>query len=114
MSYGSFKKFKISASEFGTMGMHRQFHTCACEFLTIVTKGVVRGVYKVVIRSSFSVTRLHKVSGGIGRFAMSHSFRRRVDVNAGCFSVTNICSTIALLLLTVKKSSPISGSPPVV
>ena len=37
------KMFKISASEFGTVE----------EFLATVTEGVIHGVYKVVIRSSF-------------------------------------------------------------
>ena len=31
-----------------------------CEFLTTVTEGVVHGVYKVVTRSFFSVTRQYK------------------------------------------------------
>ena len=61
MSYGSFKLFKISTSDFGTVGMVRQFRACAYEFLTTVTKGVVHGVNKVVIRSSFGVTWQHNV-----------------------------------------------------
>ena len=31
--YGSFKMFKISASEFGTVGMRRQFPACTDELL---------------------------------------------------------------------------------
>ena len=53
----SFEIFKISASEFGTMSMRRQFRACTYEFLTTATKGVVHGVHKVVIQSSFGVTR---------------------------------------------------------
>ena len=53
--------------------MHRQFCTCAYEFLTMVTKGVIYSVYKVVSRPSFSVTRQRKVSGGIGRITMCSS-----------------------------------------
>ena len=46
--YGSFKMFKISTSEFGTVGMHRQMQACTDEFLATVTKGVVNGLCKVV------------------------------------------------------------------
>ena len=35
----------------------------------MVTKGVVHSVFQVVTWSSFSVTRQHKVSEGIGCFA---------------------------------------------
>ena len=49
-------------------GMRRLFHACRCEFLTMATEGVVHGVHMVVIRLSFSVTRPHKVSVGIGIF----------------------------------------------
>ena len=48
--------FQISVSEFGTMGMCRQLQTCTDEYLAMVTKGVVHGVYKVVPWSSFGVT----------------------------------------------------------
>ena len=61
-SYGSFKLFKISASDFDTVSLCRRFRACAYEFLTTVTEGVVYGVHKVVIRSSFVVIRRHKVS----------------------------------------------------
>ena len=54
-SYGSFKLFKISASDFNTVGMRRRFYACTYKFLTMVTEGVVHGVHKVVIRSSFGV-----------------------------------------------------------
>ena len=64
-SYGSFRQFIISVSDFGTVSMCM----CLCEFLTIVTKGVVHGVHKVVIRWSFGVIRPDKVSYGIGHFA---------------------------------------------
>ena len=47
----SFKMFKISASKFCTMGMHRQIRACADEFLAMATEGEVHGVYKVVTRS---------------------------------------------------------------
>ena len=40
--------FKISASEFSTVSMHRQMQACADGFLVTVTDGVVHGVYKVV------------------------------------------------------------------
>ena len=45
-SYGSFKMFKISASEFRTVGMCRRMRACRDEFLAMVTEGVVHGVYK--------------------------------------------------------------------
>ena len=61
-SYGSFKRFKISASDFDSVSMHRRFCTCAYDFLTTVTESVVHGVHNVVIRSSFSVTQLQNVS----------------------------------------------------
>ena len=53
---------KISSSKFGTLDMCRQFHACAYEFLTTVTEGVVYGVHKVGIQSSFSVLLQHKVN----------------------------------------------------
>ena len=59
---GSFEMYEIFTSDFGTVGMCRRFHACAYEFLTTVTEGVVHGVHKVVIRSSFGVIRQHKVS----------------------------------------------------
>ena len=58
------KCLNISTSEFGTMGSHRQVRACVDEFLSMVTKGVVHGVPKVVTPSSFSVIQPHKVSGG--------------------------------------------------
>ena len=64
VSYGSFKMFKISASDFETVGMCRRKRACSHNFLTTVTEGVVHGVSKVVARSSFSVIRRHKASGG--------------------------------------------------
>ena len=54
-SYGSFKLFKISASEFSTVGMCMRFHACAYEFSTTVTEGVVHSVHKVVMLSSFDL-----------------------------------------------------------
>ena len=54
-SYGYFKMFKISTSELGTVGMHRQFCIWAYEFLTTVTEDVVYGVHEVVIRPSYSI-----------------------------------------------------------
>ena len=64
--YGSFRLFKISASDFCTTDMRRQFHSCAYEFPTTVTTGVVHGVHKVVIQSSFGVIWRHKGSQDIG------------------------------------------------
>ena len=58
---------KISASEFGTSRMHRQFCAFAYEFHTMITQYVVYGVYHVLIQSSFDVIRRHKVSGGTWR-----------------------------------------------
>ena len=49
--------FKISAPECHTVGMCRQMQACTDEFLAMVTKGVDQTVYKVVSKSSFSVTR---------------------------------------------------------
>ena len=54
--------FKISTSEFCITGMCRGMRACSDEFLATVTEGVVHGVYKVVTRLSFSVTRWHEVS----------------------------------------------------
>ena len=62
-SCGNFRMFKISHSEFGTMGMHRWMGAYTDEFLTIVTEAVVHSVYKVVTWQSSSVTWPHKVSG---------------------------------------------------
>ena len=44
----------------------------------MLTEGVVHGVHKVMTRASFGVTRRHKMSGGIGRFATcsSDNYRR--------------------------------------
>ena len=50
--YGRFKPFKIFVSDFDIMSMHRQFCPGTYQFLTTVTKSVVHGVKKVVIRSS--------------------------------------------------------------
>ena len=61
-SYQNFKIFEVSDSEFGTMSMCRRFRACVYKFVSIVTKDVVHGVHKVVIQSSFSVIRQHKVS----------------------------------------------------
>ena len=36
-----FKMFKISTSDFGTLSMRRQLHTCTYEFLSRVTEDVV-------------------------------------------------------------------------
>ena len=54
-SYEILKCFKISTSEFGTVGMGRRIRACTNEFLATITEGVVHGVYKVVTRSSFTV-----------------------------------------------------------
>ena len=67
-SYGSYRPLKISASDFSTMGMLRQFSACAYEFLTMVTKRLVQGVHNMMIRSPFSVIWRHKLSLGIGHF----------------------------------------------
>ena len=61
-SYQSFNIFEVSASDFGTMSMRRRFRACTYEFLSTVAEGMVNGVYKVVIRLSFSVIQRHKVS----------------------------------------------------
>ena len=56
-----------TASEFGTMSMHRRFRACADEILDTVT--VVHGVYKIVTRTQFfGVIRQHEVSGGTWMF----------------------------------------------
>ena len=39
--------FKIYASEFGSVGMHKRMRACADEFLATITEGVVHSVYKV-------------------------------------------------------------------
>ena len=46
--------FKISASEFCTVGMCRQIRACTDESLATVTEGVVNSVHKVVTWSSSS------------------------------------------------------------
>ena len=61
-SYRSLKQLKVSASDFGTMSMYGQFRASVYEFMIMVTKGVVHGVHKVVIQSSFGVIYQHKVS----------------------------------------------------
>ena len=61
---GSFKMFKISASEFRTMGMCRQMQACTDEFLATVPEDVIHSVYKVVTQSSFGITLQLKASGG--------------------------------------------------
>ena len=72
--------FKISASEFCTVGMYRQIQACEDEFLATVTEGVVYSVYKVVIWSSFCVTWRHKVTGGKWTF---HQCVSRSHMNLG-------------------------------
>ena len=49
------KLSELSASDFSTVSLRRQFCVCAFECLTKVTNGVVNDVYKVVIWSSFGV-----------------------------------------------------------
>ena len=56
-SYTSFENIQISTSDFGTVSMRRRFCAWSYEFLTTVTEGVVHGVHKVVIRSSFGIMR---------------------------------------------------------
>ena len=56
--------FKLSASDFQTMGMHRRKRGFADKFLAVVTEGVVHGVHKVVTRSPFGVIWQHRPSGG--------------------------------------------------
>ena len=60
LPYQSHGCFQISASDFSTVS--RGFHTCAYEFLTMETEGVVHGIHKVAIWSSFVVIEQHKVS----------------------------------------------------
>ena len=61
-SYRSIKIFEFSASDFGSVCMRRRFCACAYDFLSRVTEGVVNGVNKIVIRSSFGVIWRHEVS----------------------------------------------------
>ena len=56
-AHRSFEMFKLSASDFGIMSMNRRKRTCTDKFLAAVSEGVVHGVYKVVTRSSFRVSR---------------------------------------------------------
>ena len=81
--YGGFRQFKISASDFGTVSMRKQFLSMVIEgvvngrqlkisasdfgnvsmhreFLTTVIEGVVHGIHKAVIWSSFGVIQRHK------------------------------------------------------
>ena len=78
VSHRSFEMFKITTSEFGTVGMCRRMLTCTDEFLATVTEGVVHGVYKVVTGSSIGVARQHKVSGGKWMF---HYYVTRSHMN---------------------------------
>ena len=59
-SYRSFEMFKISAPDFGTVGMFRRKRADADKFLATVTEGVAQGVHRVVTRLSFSVILRHK------------------------------------------------------
>ena len=60
-SYGNFKKFKIYASEYGTVS---QFRACTYEFVTMVTECAAHGVHTVLIQLPFGITKRHKVTGG--------------------------------------------------
>ena len=40
-----------------------------CRWIFLINEGVVHVVYKVMIQLCFGVIRLHKVIGGIRRFA---------------------------------------------
>ena len=62
VSLRSIELFEIFISDFGNVCMGRRFLACTYEFLTMVTKGVVHSVHKVVIRSSFGAIQRHKVS----------------------------------------------------
>ena len=79
-SYGSFKLFKISTSDFRTVGMHRQKRACTDEFLAMVTEGVVHSVYKVVTWWSFGVIWQEKANGGKWMF---HHCVTRSHTNLG-------------------------------
>ena len=57
--------FEISAIEFGTVSMCRRMRAYTDGCLATVTKGVVHSVYKVITRSSFSISWGYKASGGI-------------------------------------------------
>ena len=61
-----------------TMGICRRFRVYAYEIINMLSKGVVPGVHKAVILSSFGVIRRLKVSSGIGRFAtcLSDNYKR--------------------------------------
>ena len=60
-----FKCFNIFASEFGMRwACDEKCEHAEMNLLLLVTEGVVHRVYKVITRSSFSVTRRHKASGG--------------------------------------------------
>ena len=48
VSYGSFRMFKISTSEFGTVSMSRQMQECTDEFPAMVTEEVAHSVHKAV------------------------------------------------------------------
>ena len=61
--------FEISASAFDTVSMCKQFRSCAYEFFSTVTKGVVHSLHTVVIGSSFGVIRRHKASGDTWTFS---------------------------------------------
>ena len=48
-AHSCFQKFYISASDFISVSMRRRFCAYANEFFTAVNKGVVHGVYQVVM-----------------------------------------------------------------
>ena len=61
--------------------------------MSMVTEGVVLGIYKVVTRSCFGVTQQHKVIVDTGRFATVSQVRIRTSngsTRTGAFRPTHI------------------------
>ena len=94
-SYRSLKIFEVSTSDFGTVSMCIRFRAYVYKFLSMVTEGVVHGVHKVVIWSSFGVIWRHKVRAGISRFTKGEL--RLMEVASWRLGYT--CSAVILLLL---------------
>ena len=77
---------------------------CADGFLATLTEGVVHGEYKVVTRSSFSVTQRHKVSGGKWTFR-SHSRSKLLSRHLLQLYFSPICKILQMCLCHGRKSN---------
>ena len=76
--------FKISTSEFGTMGVRRRIRACIDEFLATVTEGVVHSVYKVVSQS-VDIRRV-EVNGHFATVSQGRIQTLTIVEELGCFA----------------------------